>query len=53
MTYWENKENFHQASQLVKLFHLVVHSGLIYSIDNFMSCQTFQIYMFKAFPGKH
>ena len=45
MTYLGNKENFHKVSQMVKLFHFVVHSGLVSSIDNFMSCQTFQIYI--------
>ena len=41
MTYWGNKENLSQAEQVVKLFHFIVHSGLNYSIDNFMSRQTF------------
>ena len=41
MTYCGNKENLSQAEQVVKLFHFVVHSGLNYSIDNFMSRQTF------------
>ena len=34
---WGNKENQPQAKKMVKIFHLVVHSGLLYNIGNFIS----------------
>ena len=34
---WGMNENQPQAKQMVKFFHSVLHSGLLYNVDNFKS----------------
>ena len=46
MAYKGDKETLSQTTQMVKFFHLVVHSGLIYSINNFMLVRRFKYHLF-------